>query len=71
MLTKISSTLTGARTTTRAFAIAWVCSLAFDFLEYSVRSALAVMMPELSHEFGVSVLDVSQILGNRNRAAED
>lgn len=63
VLTKVSSTFSGASTTTRAFAIAWLCSLAFYFLEYAVRSAPAVMMPELSHGFGVSVLDVSQILG--------
>src|ERR1700743_940059 len=47
----------------RAFAIAWVCSLAFYFFEYAVRSAPAVMLPELSNAFGVSALDVSQILG--------
>jgi MFS family permease len=58
-----SATPGGTSTATRAFAIAWVCSLAFYFLEYAVRSAPAVMMPELSKGFGVSVLDVSQILG--------
>lgn len=63
MLTKVSSTFSGASTTTRAFAIAWLCSLSFYFLEYAVRSAPAVMMPELSRGFGVSLLDVSQILG--------
>jgi MFS family permease len=63
MLTKASLPLSGTSTATRAFVIAWLCSLAFYFLEYAVRSSPAVMMPELSKGFGVSVLDVSQILG--------
>lgn len=47
----------------RAFAIAWVAALAFYFLEYAVRSAPAVMIPELADTFHVSALGVSGILG--------
>ena len=63
MVTEASNTLTDERSSSRAFVIAWVCCLAFYFFEYAVRSAPAVMIPELSNAFGVSALDVSQILG--------
>jgi MFS family permease len=47
----------------RAFIFAWLCCTAFYFLEYAVRSAPAVMIPELGKLFGVSTLGVSSILG--------
>jgi MFS family permease len=47
----------------RAFIIAWICCTVFYFLEYAVRSAPAVMVPELGALFGVSALGVSSILG--------
>ena len=47
----------------RAFALAWVCGTVFYFLEYAGRSAPAVMIPELSHAFGVTTLGLSSILG--------
>jgi MFS family permease len=43
--------------------LAWVFALVFYFLEYAVRSAPAVMIPELSGAFGVDGLGVSAILG--------
>jgi MFS family permease len=46
-----------------AFLVAWVFSLAFYFLEYAVRSSPAVMIPQLSKTFDVSMLGVSGILG--------
>jgi MFS family permease len=52
-----------SRSVTRAFAIAWACCTVFYFLEYAVRSAPAVMIPELQKLFGVSALGVSSILG--------
>jgi len=56
---------TGGRATVlkRAFIIAWGCCTVFYFLEYAVRSAPAVMVPELATLFGVSVLGVSSIVG--------
>jgi MFS family permease len=47
----------------RAFIIAWGCCTVFYFLEYAVRSAPAVMIPELARLFGVSTLGVSSIVG--------
>ena len=47
----------------RSFAIAWACCTAFYFFEYAVRSAPAVMIPELTAAFRVSALGVSNILG--------
>jgi MFS family permease len=47
----------------RAFAVAWLCCTVFYFLEYAIRSAPAVMIPELQKSFGVSALGVSSILG--------
>jgi MFS family permease len=46
-----------------AYAIAWGFAAVFYFLEYASRSAPAVMIPELSHAFGVTALGVSAILG--------
>jgi hypothetical protein len=51
-------------TVARAFIVAWLFSLAFYFLEYAVRSSLAVMIPQLGKSFGVSALGVSDILGS-------
>jgi len=51
------------RQVARGFIVAWVCSLAFYFLEYAARSAPAVMLPELATAFGTSSLGVSAILG--------
>jgi MFS family permease len=53
----------GTQTLMRAFVIAWACCTLFYFFEYAVRSAPAVMLPELSKLFGVSALGVSSILG--------
>ena len=47
----------------RAFIIAWVFGLIFYFLEYVIRSSPAVMMTELTHQFNVTALGVSTILG--------
>jgi MFS family permease len=47
----------------RSFVVAWVCCTAFYFLEYAVRSAPAVMIPELASAFRVSALGVSSIVG--------
>jgi MFS family permease len=57
------SSLDATKRTSRAFAVAWACATIFYFLEYAGRSAPAVMIPELSHAFGVSALGLSAILG--------
>jgi MFS family permease len=48
---------------TRAFVIAWACTVVFYFLEYSVRSCPAVMIPELEASFNTTALGISAILG--------
>jgi hypothetical protein len=48
----------------RAFVIAWACALVFDFLEYAVRSAPAVMIPQLAASFRQTTFGVSSILGS-------
>jgi MFS family permease len=47
----------------RPFLIAWMFCTAFYFLEYAIRSAPAVMIPELAKLFGVSTVGVSTIVG--------
>src|ERR1700753_1344428 len=51
------------QTLMRAFVIAWACCTLFYFFEYAVRSAPAVMLPELAKLFGLSALGVSSLLG--------
>lgn len=46
-----------------AFIIAWVLSLLFYFMQYAVRSAPSVMVPELTAAFGLTTLGVSSLLG--------
>jgi MFS family permease len=53
----------GTQKLMQSFVIAWACCTAFYFLEYAVRSAPAVMIPELAAAFRVSALGVSSILG--------
>lgn len=47
----------------RPFVIAWMCCTIFYFLEYAIRSAPAVMIPELARHFAVSIVGVSSIVG--------
>jgi hypothetical protein len=51
------------RSPTRPYVIAWVFSLVFYFLSYTIRSSPAVMLPELAQAFGVSTGSVGTILG--------
>jgi MFS family permease len=44
-------------------AVAWVVAATFYFYQYVLRSAPAVMMPQLSDAFGLSALGVASILG--------
>jgi fucose permease len=46
-----------------AFVVAWVFCLLFYFLQYAVRSAPGVMIPELTAAFSLSALGVSSLLG--------
>jgi MFS family permease len=46
-----------------AYKLAWGAALIFYFLEYVVRSAPAVMIPELTTAFSVDAVGVSAIIG--------
>src|SRR3984885_7204427 len=46
-----------------AYKVAWGAALIFYFLEYVVRSAPAVMIPELTTAFSVDAVGVSAIIG--------
>jgi fucose permease len=43
--------------------LAWVCCVIFYFLQYVLRSAPGVMIPELTSSFGLSALGVSSLIG--------
>src|SRR5438477_4529634 len=47
----------------RMAAVAWILTAVFYFYQYAMRSAPAVMMPQLSQAFGVSALGVASIVG--------
>jgi len=57
------ATATASRGFHWAFVVAWVFCLLFYFLQYAVRSAPGVMIPELTAAFGLSALGVSSLLG--------
>jgi MFS family permease len=46
-----------------AFIIAWAFCLLFYFMEYAVRSAPSVMLPELTNAFGLSTTGLSSLIG--------
>jgi MFS family permease len=47
----------------RVAAVAWLLAAVYYFYQYSLRSAPAVMMPQLSEAFGISALGVASIVG--------
>jgi MFS family permease len=51
----------GAGATTAA--VAWVVAAIFFFLQYALRSAPSVMIPQLSEAFGLSAMGVASLLG--------
>ncbi len=46
-----------------AFVVAWFFCLLFYFVQYAVRSAPSVMVPELTSAFGLTTLGISSLLG--------
>jgi MFS family permease len=48
---------------TKAAGVAWVITAVYFFYQYALRSAPAVMMPQLSDAFGLSAVGVASILG--------
>src|SRR6478672_1367453 len=47
----------------RVAVVAWVLTAVYYFYQYALRSAPAVMMPELSSAFNISALGVASIVG--------
>ena len=47
----------------RTAAIAWLITAVYYFYQYILRSAPAVMMPQLSEAFGLSALGVASMVG--------
>src|SRR6201984_3939396 len=52
-----------ARAGLRTATVAWLLTAVYYFYQYSLRSAPAVMMPQLSEAFGLSTLGVASIVG--------
>lgn len=51
------------RTVRTTFVVAWFFCALFYFMQYAVRSAPSVMVPELTAAFGLTTLGVSSLLG--------
>src|SRR4051812_2408286 len=51
------------RKSVRVVIVAWVVGATFYFYQYALRSAPAVMMPQLSEAFGLSALGIASIVG--------
>src|SRR5678810_1412389 len=47
----------------RMATVAWILTSVYYFYQYALRSAPAVMMPELSNAFNISALGVASIVG--------
>jgi MFS family permease len=47
----------------RVAAVAWLVTAVYYFYQYALRSAPAVMMPELSAAFGLSAMGVGSLVG--------
>src|SRR5882724_6679149 len=47
----------------RAAAIAWLVTAIYYFYQYALRSAPAVMMPQLSAAFGLNAMGVASLAG--------
>src|SRR5262245_36386892 len=48
---------------TRTAAVAWLITAVYYFYQYTLRSAPAVMMPQLSEAFGLSAVGVASLVG--------
>jgi MFS family permease len=49
--------------TVRTAAVAWLITAGYYFYQYTLRSAPAVMMPQLSEAFGLSSMGVASLVG--------
>ena len=51
------------KSSVRTAAVAWLVTAVYYFYQYSLRSAPAVMMPQLSQAFGLSTMGVASLVG--------
>src|SRR4051812_50061476 len=51
------------RLATRTAVLAWLATAVYYFFQYTLRSAPAVMMPQLADAFGVTAMGVASIAG--------
>ena len=58
-----TSQRSGAGTAIGAVTAAWLLTSLFYFYQYSMRSAPAVMVPELSSAFGMSAVGIASLVG--------
>jgi MFS family permease len=58
-----TSQRSGSAISIRVIAAAWLLTALFYFYQYSMRSAPAVMVPELSSAFGLSAVGVASLVG--------
>src|SRR5476649_1025374 len=58
-----AGSLTGSRDFHPLFICAWLLCLVFYFLQYALRSAPGVMMPELTAAFGLTTLGIGSLVG--------
>jgi MFS family permease len=63
MAVTATSQRSGAGTAIGAVAAAWLLTSLFYFYQYSMRSAPAVMVPELSAAFGMSAVGIASLVG--------
>ena len=61
--TQPAATKPVARASVRVATVAWLLTAVYYFYQYALRSAPAVMMPQLSEAFGISALGVASIVG--------
>jgi sugar phosphate permease len=48
---------------TRVAVVAWLVTAVYYFYQYALRSAPAVMIPELSQAFGLTAMGVASLAG--------
>jgi hypothetical protein len=52
-----------ARAASQAITLAWLLTAVFYFYQYAMRSAPAVMMPDLTEAFGMTAVGVASLVG--------
>jgi sugar phosphate permease len=51
------------KTAVKSAAVAWLITAVYYFYQYMLRSAPAVMMPQLSEAFGLTAMGVASMVG--------